>query len=149
MPLGLGSFLHSANLSANQAGIQAGTLRIPSPGTEWFFSYYDALFTGTYGGANVLGLADQIGSLTPGKRADVIMVNLSMINMLPLTDVNIPMQLVQHGLPVNVDTVIIDGQIRKLDGELVGVDMQQVINETARSQAGIRNRAGEVIDTSQ
>lgn len=136
-------------VEANQTGIQAGTLRFPSPGTEWLFSYYDALFTGTYGGANVLGLADQIGSLTPGKRADVIMVNLSMINMLPLTDVNIPMQLIQHGLPANVDTVIIEGKIRKLNGELVDIDMQQVINETAQSQAGIRLRAGEVIDTSR
>jgi len=69
--------------------------------------------------------------------------------MLPLTEVNIPMQLVQHGLPGNVDTVIIDGQIRKLNGELLGVDMQQVINETAQSQARIRSRAGEVIDTSR
>ena len=134
-------------VEANQAGITAGTLRIPAPGTEWLFSYRDALLTGTYGGANVLGLADQIGSLTPGKRADVIMVNMNMINMLPLTDVNIPMQLIQHGLPANVDTVIIEGKIRKLNGEIVGVDMQQVINEAAQSQTEIRNRADEVIDT--
>ncbi len=136
-------------VEANQTGMTAGTLIIPAPGTEWLFSYRDALFTGTYGGANVLGLADQIGSLTPGKRADVIILNMNKINMLPLTEVNIPMQLVQHGLPGNVDTVIIDGQIRKLNGELLGVDMQQVINETAQSQARIRSRAGEVIDTSR
>tara|TARA_R110002094_G_scaffold10354_1_gene20254 strand:+ start:17451 stop:18836 length:1386 start_codon:yes stop_codon:yes gene_type:complete len=130
-------------VQANQVGVTAGTLIIPAPGTEWIFSYRDALLTGTYGGANVLGLADQTGSLTPGKRADVIMVNMNMINMLPLTDVDIPMQLVQHGLPANVDTVIIDGHIRKLNGELVDVDMQRVINEAAQSQAGIRSRAGE------
>lgn len=133
-------------VEANQTGITLGTLRVPGPDTEWLFSYRDALFTGTYGGANVLGLADQIGSLTPGKRADVIMVNMNMINMLPLTEVNIPMQLVQHGLPANVDTVIIEGQIRKLNGELVDVDMQKVINEAAQSQAAIRSRAGVVID---
>lgn len=136
-------------VDANQAGTTQGAIRMPTQDIEWIFSYRDALLAGTYGGANVLGLADQIGSLTPGKRADVIMVNLNMINMLPLTDVNIPMQLVQHGLPANVDTVIIDGQIRKLDGELVGIDIQQVINETARSQFEIRSRAGEVIDTNQ
>ena len=130
-------------VEANQAGVTAGTLIIPAPGTEWIFSYRDALVTGTYGGANVLGLADQTGSLTPGKRADVIMVNMNMINMLPLTDVDMPMQLVQHGLPANVDTVIIDGHIRKLNGELIDVDMQRVISEAAQSQAGIRNRAGE------
>ena len=130
-------------VEANQAGVTAGTLIIPAPGTEWIFSYRDALVTGTYGGANVLGLADQTGSLTPGKRADVIMVNMNMINMLPLTDVDMPMQLVQHGLPANVDTVIIDGHIRKLNGELIDVDMQRVISEAAQSQAGIRNRTGE------
>ncbi len=40
-----------------------------------------------------------------------------------------------------------EGKIRKLNGEIVGVDMQQVINEAAQSQTEIRNRADEVIDT--
>lgn len=130
---------------ANDASQNSGFMNVPTA-SGWAFTYRDALFVGTYGGANVLGLQDQIGSLTPGKRADVIMVRTDVLNMLPLDDVNMPFQLVQHGLPANIDTVIVDGQIKKRNGALVNINLEEVIAETAASQAAIRERAGVSID---
>ena len=109
---------------------------------EWQFSYRDALEFGTLSGANVLGIADQIGSLTPGKRADVIVIRTDDINMLPAPNTDPTMQLIQHGQPANVDTVFIDGQLRKQAGKLVGVDVRKVVADAAAAQAALRARAG-------
>jgi 5-methylthioadenosine/S-adenosylhomocysteine deaminase len=107
----------------------------------WKFTYRDAIELGTLSGANVLGIADQTGSLTPGKRADVIVVRKDDINMLPAAGSDVTMQLVQHGQPANVDTVFIDGQLRKQAGKLVGVDVRKVVAEAAAAQASLRERA--------
>ncbi|WP_297107022.1 amidohydrolase family protein [uncultured Devosia sp.] len=109
---------------------------------QWLLSYRDALAIGTRGGANVLGLGDQVGSLTPGKRADIIAVRTDALNMIPAANTNMTFQLVQHGLPSNVDTVIVDGHIRKQAGALVGVEVREILAEAAESQAAIRKRAG-------
>lgn len=108
---------------------------------QWLLSYRDALAIGTRGGAAVLGLDGQIGTLTPGKRADVITVRMDALNMLPAPNTNMTFQLVQHALPSNVDTVIVDGRVRKQAGALVGVDVAEVVAQAAASQEAIRQRA--------
>ncbi len=145
----LRAIINAARMQQTQAAStaqSAGPINIPDSSRGWDFSYRDALFVGTYGGANVLGLQEQTGSLTPGKRADIIMVRLDDLNMLPLVDTNMTFQLVQHGLPSNVDTVIVDGKIKKRNGELVNVNLAEIIAETAASQQAIRERAGITID---
>jgi cytosine/adenosine deaminase-related metal-dependent hydrolase len=109
---------------------------------EWRFTYRDALEVGTLSGANVLGISDQVGSLTPGKRADVIVVRKDDVNMLPAIDTDPTYQLVQHAQPANVDTVVIDGRLRKYAGSLVGIDLSEVITNAAAAQTAIRRRAG-------
>ncbi|MEL0254221.1 MAG: amidohydrolase family protein, partial [Novosphingobium sp.] len=76
----------------------------------------------TVNGAHVLGLGAVTGTLTPGKRADLIMVRTDDINMLPVEESDAAFQLVQHGQVANVDTVMVDGKILKRAGKLVGVD---------------------------
>jgi 5-methylthioadenosine/S-adenosylhomocysteine deaminase len=110
---------------------------------EWRFSYRDALRLGTLSGANVLGIADQVGSLTPGKRADVIAIRTDDINMLPAPNTDPAMQLIQHAQPANVDTVFIDGQLRKQAGKLVGIDVRKIVADAAAAQAALRVRAGQ------
>ena len=79
----------------------------------------------TIDGARALGLADQIGSLTPGKRADIILLRTDALNMAPYTE---PVRMVvQSAQPYNVDTVIVDGRVLKRDGRLTGIDVSQVI----------------------
>ncbi|WP_129669469.1 amidohydrolase family protein [Phytoactinopolyspora endophytica] len=72
----------------------------------------------TINGAHVAGLEDRTGSLTPGKRADVVVIDARSINVAPVID---PVAAVVLCADVsNVETVIVDGVIRKRDGVLVG-----------------------------
>lgn len=115
---------------------------IAQANTTWRLSYSDALQIGTLSGASVLGLSNETGSLTPGKRADVIMIRTTDSNMLPAPAANATWQLIQHGLPSNVDTVFIDGVIRKRGGRMVGVDVARVSADAAALQSALRQRAG-------
>jgi cytosine/adenosine deaminase-related metal-dependent hydrolase len=71
----------------------------------------------TINGANALGLGSRIGTLTPGKEADVIVVRGDAPNMLPVND---PVAaVVMHAHAGNVDTVMVAGRILKRDGRLL------------------------------
>jgi len=86
-----------------------------------------------------MGMADRIGSLVPGKRADLIMVDTRAVNLGVFTD---PAHLlVEAAQPSNVDTVMVDGRILKRSGRLVGVDAGQVVDEARIALAGLRKRA--------
>lgn len=93
----------------------------------------------TIGGAKVMGLADKIGSLTPGKRADLIMVRASDINLAPVKDPYHAM--VFHGQPSNVDTVMVDGRILVRRGAHIAIDVAKVVREATESARGIDERA--------
>jgi len=94
----------------------------------------------TLDGAKDLGIADRTGSLTPGKRADLILVRTNDINVAPF--VNPALLLVQQANPSNVDTVVIDGRILKHKGELVAIDTEEVIAKAAEAFHAARKRAG-------
>ncbi|WP_433260902.1 amidohydrolase family protein [Actinosynnema sp. CS-041913] len=82
------------------------------------FGVHEAFAMATRGGAAALGLGAQVGSLTPGKRADVVLVRATDVNLFPVTD---PVAaLVSSAHPGNVDTVLIDGVVRKRAGSFVG-----------------------------
>ncbi len=94
----------------------------------------------TLDGAKDLGIADRVGSLTPGKRADLILVRTNDLNVAPFG--NPALLLVQQAQPYNVDTVVIDGRILKHKGELVTIDTEEVIRKAAELFAAARKRAG-------
>jgi cytosine/adenosine deaminase-related metal-dependent hydrolase len=94
----------------------------------------------TVDGARDLGLADKTGSITPGKRADLMLVRMNDLNMVPCSD---PVDvLVLSGLPQNVDTVIADGRILKRGGKLIAVDVEQIAAETRDSVTRMLQVAG-------
>jgi 5-methylthioadenosine/S-adenosylhomocysteine deaminase len=93
----------------------------------------------TIEGARSIGMDAQIGSLSPGKRADVIMVNTRALNLAVLADDPAHM-LVEAAQPANVDTVIIDGRLLKRGGAMVGIDTADVIRGARQSIADITNR---------
>lgn len=77
----------------------------------------EALRWSTICGARTLGLEDKIGSLTPGKQADIVLLNAGKLNMHPVVD---PVaSILFHAGVVNVDTVLIAGEARKRDGRLI------------------------------
>jgi cytosine/adenosine deaminase-related metal-dependent hydrolase len=70
----------------------------------------------TLGGAQVAGLADRTGSLTPGKKADIVVIDGSAVNVAPIID---PVGAVVCAADVsNVKTVLVDGEILKEDFRL-------------------------------
>lgn len=125
---------------------------------EWFAKPNDGLLTlgmasrslstsprqvlemATINGARDLGIADRVGSLTPGKRADLILVRATDLNMAPLGD---PLQaIVRSAQPHNVDTVVVDGHVLKRAGQMTAVDQEQIVREAAESLAALKTRAG-------
>jgi cytosine/adenosine deaminase-related metal-dependent hydrolase len=78
----------------------------------------------TIEGARATGLEHRIGSLTPGKEADIVILRTDDPGMYP---VNNPYgSIVYNGHPGVVDTVLVRGEPVKRGGELVGVDMERV-----------------------
>jgi 5-methylthioadenosine/S-adenosylhomocysteine deaminase len=94
----------------------------------------------TMGGARDLGLADTIGSLTPGKRADLILVRGTDVNMAPLGDP--ATALVRSAQPSNVDTVVIDGRFMKRHGRVVAFNVDTVIAEATDSVERFKRSGG-------
>ena len=79
-----------------------------------------ALRWATLGGARALRLEHKIGSLTPGKQADVILVRANDLNIFPSVPLGDPVQaVVMNAETANVDTVLIAGNIMKRHGKLV------------------------------
>ncbi|MEU1998037.1 amidohydrolase family protein [Nocardia gamkensis] len=107
----------------------------------------DILRMATLGGAQGAHLDHLVGSLTPGKRADVITLNTRALNAGPVN--HAPGTVVQHMDTSNVDTVIVDGRIIKHEGRLLGVDIEQVLQQLERSATGIisRSRATDILFT--
>ncbi len=93
----------------------------------------------TLDGAIDLGIADKTGSLTPGKRADIILVRTTDINMTPAGD---PYEaLVSRAQPTNIDTVIVDGRILRQSGKFTALDHAKVVREAQEAAAGLRTKA--------
>jgi cytosine/adenosine deaminase-related metal-dependent hydrolase len=81
-----------------------------------FLTAQQMLQMATINGAHVAGLEDRTGSLTPGKKADVVVIDATAPNIAPLMD---PVAAVTLAADVsNVETVIIDGKVHKRDGRL-------------------------------
>src|SRR4030095_16029965 len=74
-------------------------------------SVRDVLRMATVGGATANGVIDKVGTLTPGKEADVVLLRANDISVGPLN--NAAAAVVVGGSPDLVDTVIVSGQIRK------------------------------------
>ncbi|MFE6691667.1 amidohydrolase family protein [Streptomyces sp. NPDC057743] len=90
----------------------------------------------TLGGAEAIGMADRIGSLTPGKRADVVVLDPGTLNFAPRTDWT--SQIVLNGQPPNVSEVFIDGHLRVSGGTLPHVDVERVVREAELAARRVR-----------
>ena len=93
----------------------------------------------TLDGAVDLGIADKTGSLSPGKRADMILVRTTDINMTPVGD---PYEaLVSMGQPANIDTVIVDGRVLRRAGKFVTLDHAKVVRDAREAGEALRAKA--------
>lgn len=94
----------------------------------------------TIDGARALGLDHLVGSITVGKRADLIMVRTDALNMAPVRDPAVA--IVHSAQPSNIDTVMIDGRILKRHGRLRAVDPDAVIANAEERLGRLCRRAG-------
>jgi cytosine/adenosine deaminase-related metal-dependent hydrolase/ribose/xylose/arabinose/galactoside ABC-type transport system permease subunit len=103
-------------------------------------SMREVLEYATVEGARANGLEDKVGTLTPGKQADVIMLRTDRMNVTPLND---PTTAVVVGMDTgNVDTVLIAGQVMKRHGKLLHVDWDAVKRAVLKSRDYVVNKSG-------
>ncbi|GAA1013941.1 cytosine deaminase [Acrocarpospora pleiomorpha] len=105
-----------------------GTGRPPSRITT-----HDVLDFATRQGARTNGLESMTGSLTPGKKADLQIIQAEALNNMPLND---PIGTVVLGSDArNISAVLINGEPRKWNGHVLGVDLPALRNEVQASRA--------------
>ena len=94
----------------------------------------------TVDGAKANGLGDKVGTLTPGKEADIVLLRTDRLNVTPLND---PATAIVVGMDTsNVDTVMVRGRVMKRHGRLQHVDWEAVRRMTADSRDHVIARSG-------
>ncbi|MFJ8160495.1 amidohydrolase family protein [Streptomyces sp. NPDC096136] len=114
-----------------------GLQRARATESEVFPQVHDVLRMATLGGAEVIGMADRVGSLTPGKRADLLVIDPAALNFAPRFDWT--GQIVFNGRPENVDAVFVEGRALKFGGRLVDVDTARVVREAEAAATRLRS----------
>jgi cytosine/adenosine deaminase-related metal-dependent hydrolase len=100
----------------------------------------EVLAYATVEGARANGLDSKVGTLSPGKQADLILLRTDRMNVTPLND---PATAVVAGMDTgNVDTVLIAGRVMKRGGQLLHVDWPAVRRKAAESRDFVVHRSG-------
>lgn len=110
------------------------------PGVPQPLTTRDVLRYATINGAKALRLDSKVGTLTPGKEADIIILDATALNVMPLNQV--PGAVVSLMDRTNVETVIVAGKIRKWKGQLLDVNLPQLRQQLEASRDFIFSKAG-------
>jgi cytosine/adenosine deaminase-related metal-dependent hydrolase len=100
----------------------------------------EALAWVTIEGARMLGQLDKIGTLAPGKQADLVLIRASDLNMQPVHD-PVSSVVFQTSL-ANIDSVMVAGQWKKRQGQLLGVDLPPLLERLQASGRKITQAMG-------
>ncbi|MBC7544475.1 MAG: 5'-deoxyadenosine deaminase [Candidatus Sericytochromatia bacterium] len=96
----------------------------------------------TLGGARAIGQDDRIGSLEVGKRADVVIIDLTGLHTAPATETNVYSQLVYAARSTDVRVTIVDGRILFQDGKVQTIDEAAVLADVPKALARVLQRSG-------
>jgi 5-methylthioadenosine/S-adenosylhomocysteine deaminase len=99
----------------------------------------DVIEFATIDGSRAAHLDSKVGSLTPGKEADIVMLATDRLNTFPLN--NVPGAIVTLMDTSNVENVFIAGKIVKWQGKLVGVDLSRIKAQAEKSRDGLLARS--------
>ena len=92
----------------------------------------DMLELATIGGARAINLDDELGSLTPGKQADVVLIRTDRLALSPVVD---PINtIVTQANAADVDSVFLAGEPVKRDGQLLNIDLTSILDRLAASR---------------
>jgi cytosine/adenosine deaminase-related metal-dependent hydrolase len=140
VPVGLSVDTTALSGSADMFAIMKAILNVENARqrNEFSLTARRVLELATIEGARSMGIDDQTGSLTPGKRADVIVVDTRAINLGVYDD---PVALlVEAAQPQNVDSVLVDGRFLKRDGRLTALDVNDAIDDARAALAALKDR---------
>ena len=98
----------------------------------------DVIEFATVAGARVAHVDSKVGTLTPGKEADIIMLATDRINTFPLN--NVPGTIVTLMDTSNVENVFVAGKVVKWQGKLVGMDLKRLRGDIEKSRDGLLER---------
>jgi len=135
--LGTDGCASNNNLDMFQEMDMAAKLHKVATGDPTVMDAPTVLAMATTEAARALGLADEIGSLEPGKRADIICLDLNQPHLTPMY--NIPSQLVYAASGLDVDTVIVNGEILLCDRRFTRCDPGEIMDEAKRWAGTIAN----------
>jgi cytosine/adenosine deaminase-related metal-dependent hydrolase len=121
----------------DNAACRAATGAIPETST---IPVREALSWLTVQGARMLGMQDRIGSIAPGKQADLVFIRADALNLWPVHD-PVATVVMQANL-ANIDSVMVAGEWRKRDGRLLFHDLDRVKAELSRSGSRILAELG-------
>jgi len=132
------SMMSMQRMVVNQMILEQGTFEppnqwpTPNPGTPALLTTRDVLRYATMNGAKALRLDGKVGSLTPGKEADIIILDAEAINVAPLN--HVPGAVVSLMERSNVETVIVAGKVRKWKGKLRDANLPRLRRELGASR---------------
>jgi cytosine/adenosine deaminase-related metal-dependent hydrolase len=114
----------------------------PDEAFEPTLTHRDVLEFATIGGARACALENKVGSLAPGKQADIVLLKVNAINTAPMVD---PVgTIVVFADTSNVDSVFVAGRAVKRNGELVDADLDDIFRKLDESRNHILSR-GELL----
>ncbi|MDO7788832.1 5'-deoxyadenosine deaminase [Desulforamulus aquiferis] len=96
----------------------------------------------TLGGASAMGLEEQIGSLEPGKKADLALIDINKLHCSPGEGADIYAQLVYQVRCSDVTLTMVDGKILYQDGRLRSMEQENIIKQCSQALVRVRSRAG-------
>jgi cytosine/adenosine deaminase-related metal-dependent hydrolase len=102
----------------------------------------EAVELGTIGGARVLGMADEIGSIEIGKKADIIIIDTTAPNILPIYDYYSAIVYAAH--PHNVVMTMVDGRVLMSDRKILIQDEYKILDEVREVSKRISTFAREL-----
>jgi 5-methylthioadenosine/S-adenosylhomocysteine deaminase len=128
--LALGSDGLSSNDSARMFDVMKAAALLQKIGTPNYKSWptaHEMLWAATRGGARSVRLTDDIGAIEPGRKADLVLLDLTTINFTPLNDVLNHLVYCENG--ASIIEVMVNGQTVVRDGRCLFVDEQAVLAE--------------------
>ena len=140
------SMMTMQRMVVNQSILEQGTFSPPSqwptptPDKPKLLNTRDVIRYATVNGAKDLRLDRKVGSLTPGKEADILILDATAINVAPLN--HVPGAVVSLMERTNVETVIVAGKVRKWKGKLLDVNLDRLRRQIEASRDYLFSAAG-------
>jgi 5-methylthioadenosine/S-adenosylhomocysteine deaminase len=137
IPVGLGTDGPSCNDTArlfDTIRVAALLQNVTNPDPSAWPTAREIIEAATRGSARAAGISDEVGTLEPGKRADLVLFDLDTINFTPFSDPYRQLAFSENGTSIRL--VMVDGEVVVEDGRCTRVDEQEVLAE-------FRQRLGE------